>query len=624
MLHGHASNAENQAASTGSQLSSRACLLATIAAVIIGSIYFAVSLSVPIIHDAHGYYRIARQISTEGVFSKFELSEMRTYGYPAVLASLLTVADVTGANERALVFAIQLLAHIASAFLLRYALLVAAIRHWAASAAFYAVLLHPFALIYPAYMLTESLSLSLGTCVLACAISLFGIAPHRFWLGAAGGLLCGMMIAIRPANVYILPAWFLALLVPIALNRYTVRRSLEILLVGAAAMFIPLVPQLRNNLVYYDKLTPLVAARFAHGQQYIGILWIKYATSVIPGENPQILYLNPFATDRALAAAAPVKWYAQYPFRGAATLVLHAFNLLDQDMPLPYNVTLTPRYYPLVSVINLAVVAFAVCAAAFLFRIRGRLNGAERWACAVALVVVLSHLGLHSLFSVEARYGVAALVPIYGCAAVFAVAIKHLLPSVRLMVAGAVIAATAAGGALSVWVRSQSPAIRAAQALPSGREQTSTEPKQGEQQSREHSVALSFSPVDQWSLDHSERGPEESALLRSNGIQVSLIQHAITLETSTYYMVEFEVRAREGQAGELSVDFYAGPEYDHADQNLIVKEYRNSFTPVSFTCNSGADAPSAAFLRFATLSRDPIEIRNVRLSKLQSGAKGDP
>ena len=37
---------------------------------------------VPIIHDAEGYRLIAKDIEKSGIFSKYYLSELRTYGCP--------------------------------------------------------------------------------------------------------------------------------------------------------------------------------------------------------------------------------------------------------------------------------------------------------------------------------------------------------------------------------------------------------------------------------------------------------------------------------------------------------------------------------------------------------------
>lgn len=436
--------------------------IGTLVAITIAIIYFLATQSIPIIHDAAGYHRIGRQIWTQGLFSKWELSEMRTWGYPTLLGGLLKLAAAVHLSERVLVFAVQLAAYIASAFALRWAIGRARVPAWAATAAFCAVLLHPFALIYPSFMLTESLSQSLGTAVLACAIALMADARRQVAIAAVGGLLSGMMMAVRPSSAFIVPTLLLALAGAWFVRRPGRRAMLGMATAALLCLSAPLMPQLRNNIVYYQKPTVLVAAPFAQGQQYIGILWIKYATSIEPNRDPQIKYLNPLAVDEPMAATNPMGWYLRHPGRGLVTFALHAFNLLDQDLPVPYNTTLVPGYYPFVSIANLAVVALGLTGIGAMAASWRRRTPVERWTAAIAVGTLVCHLGLHSLFSVEARYGVAALIILYAFAAIsLGWLIRTASARARLLVGIWVIAFCIGGSLLSSWVRWQSPAIRA-------------------------------------------------------------------------------------------------------------------------------------------------------------------
>jgi hypothetical protein len=438
----------------------RGPLWGALLAVLIGFLYFQASLSIPLVHDALGYYRIARQIWREGLFSKWELSDIRTWGYPTFLGGILRLAAMVGASERWLVFVVQMGAHIASVFALRVAMRRAKIEHWAAEAVFYTLLIHPFALIYPAYMLPESLSLSLGTCALACAIALLSGSRGQVAIAGVLGLICWLMIAVRPGSIYILPVLAVALTAVWFLRRPALSRMFTIAAVSLIGLSLPLTPQLRNNLVYYGRMT--AAPAYTGGLQYSGVLWIKYATSIEPNRDPQVKYLNPFAAVQSPPAKNPIRWYVWYPGRGAVTLGLHVFNLLDQDLPLPYNLTLVPAYYPYVTTANLAVVALGLAGMGVIAASWRRRTPAERWTAALAVLMLTCHLGLHSVFSVEARYGVAALVVIYAFAAICSGwLIRTAQNRSRLIVGVFVLAFCTSGTWLSAWVRWQAPAIRA-------------------------------------------------------------------------------------------------------------------------------------------------------------------
>jgi hypothetical protein len=572
-------------------------------AIFIGHAFFINSLSVPLVHDSRGYYRLANEIWTNGLFSHFELSDLRTYGYPAVLGGLLRLADATGIGERWFVFVFQLLCHTGAAILLRRALFAAGVRGWISEAAFYAVLLNPFALIYPAYMLTESISLSLGVVAAAFAVRLYAPGRHLLWTAAAGGFVCGFMLEVRPANVFILPMWGLALGAILVRNRRFTRQVVLAWFVSFAAFVLPLLPQLRNNIVYYGKATPLIADPLSTRLQYFGILLSKYATSVEPDRDPRIMYDNPFVYDRALAASNPREWYLQYPVRGMGTFTLHAFNLIDQDLPLPYNRTPAPSYYPGVSIANFAIVGLALFGICVAYRRFREFSPVEQYLSVIAATMVASHLLLHSMFCVESRFGVAALIPIYASAAILCafLARTHHRP---LLIAATLTAGvvTVSGTSLSLWVRSYSPAIGAALAerppLPLSAESN-----------------LPLDMASKWTFTNARLATDGEVVLVCDGKNISLIQYPVTVEKSARYQVDFEVRSP-GSADALSVDLYNGPAYDHAEQNGIVREFRSSYQPVSFVWNSGTDAPPAAALRFATLSRVPVHVRNIRFARV--------
>ena len=70
--------------------------LATVLAILLAILYGWHTVRVPIGYDSEGYRQIAQDIRTSGVFSKFRYSELRTYGYPALLSLVLGVAETVG------------------------------------------------------------------------------------------------------------------------------------------------------------------------------------------------------------------------------------------------------------------------------------------------------------------------------------------------------------------------------------------------------------------------------------------------------------------------------------------------------------------------------------------------
>lgn len=68
----------------------------------------------PLFHDANGYLRAARDFSSHGVLSHFELLWIRTYGYPLLLSWADRAATLLGLPLRLVVTEIQLLVYISA------------------------------------------------------------------------------------------------------------------------------------------------------------------------------------------------------------------------------------------------------------------------------------------------------------------------------------------------------------------------------------------------------------------------------------------------------------------------------------------------------------------------------
>ncbi len=120
--------------------------LATVLAVLLAVLYGWHTVKVPIVHDAEGYRVIAEDIRVGGIFSKFYLSELRTYGYPWFLSFVWQMGRAVGWSDRLVVWGMQLGLHFGAAGCLWIALRKAGVRRWAAVAGYSAVVAHPFAL----------------------------------------------------------------------------------------------------------------------------------------------------------------------------------------------------------------------------------------------------------------------------------------------------------------------------------------------------------------------------------------------------------------------------------------------------------------------------------------------
>ncbi len=569
-------------------------------AVVLAVLYGWHTVPLPLVYDAEGYRKIAQDIWKDGVFSKFYLSELRTYGYPAFLSGVVRVAEAVGWSERWVGFGVQLGLHLGAASSLWVALRRAGVRSWAATAGYAGVVAHPFALLYPGYFLTESLSLSMGTFLLAGGIAAWGRRlPGWFWV--MGGLVCGAMAMVRPANLFMVPMW--ALVVGLGLWRRQWVAGL-----GLVCILIPWWPQWENNRLYHGKSTPLVASELGPAMRMMGVMFLKYTTSIVPGADARVKYENPFLVDIEEGISDPLGWYAAHPAEGLKTWGSHVFNLLDQDLPWPYVEDVAPWYSPYVAGANWAVVGLGLLTMAGVWR---RSTGGERWAVVLVGVLILGHLAMHSLFSVEGRYGVAMLVPLYGFAAVGLVGLGRGGSRNEWMAAGAVVVLVSGGGVgLSTWMRRQAPAIQAAM--------VERDPGVGEVverlTGRRPMDTLCHSPWVTWGMTMAGVGSDEEGVLVSDGKQVSLIEHDVRIEPNREYTVEFEVRGEKGSTEELSVDLYGGAAYDHPEQNGVLRLHTGVYEPVRFRWNSGPDAPAGTRLRFATLARRPLRIRNVRFT----------
>lgn len=587
-------------------------------AALIAYVYYFAWLDIPILHDAAGYLRAAQDILNKGLFSKYDMSDLRTYAWPFLLSGLVKLSNYTGVPLRLLAFHFELAFHLAACLGLRRALRAAGLAPGLATLVFLSVVLNPLVLIYPSYLLTESCSFS-SLILLAAASIWFMFSSGKTslgWIAAAGSALLGISIMIRPGNICMLPVWAGAMTIGFFLHRPGAAKILAICALALLFLVLPMIPQLVNNITYYGHVSLLVANDFSQGGRWLGVRCIKYATSYIGNDDPQVFYENPFHANEPLSFTNPLAWYRQNPLKGAATIGLHLFNLLDQDLPFPYNTTLTPRYYPAAAIANMFVVACGCIGLWISGRLALRSVRKIRIIYLIALTMLASVLAMYMFFAAETRWGVPALMVLYVFAAWL---IAGWMPGARslqrIVVLLVACGLTSAAYPLSRWVRQHAPAIRAAEQF---NRDAALVPK----------VMQTIAPgrpfvspgLNNWTLVQAGVGEEgEAILFVSKPGELSGLLHPVILERSTGYHVEFDARAVAAITSELSVDLYAGPSYDHNEQNSMFNAIGKTFGHFTADWNSGPDAPRDALLRFVTVSTRPIQVKNIVFRKIGSG-----
>jgi hypothetical protein len=428
-------------------------------AVIVAHAFLAHEWFYPSAWDATSYVNIAREIAERGLFSKYEGSGFRTYGYPLVLSFVLRVAAATGASFVVLLFGFQFLAYSGAALFLRHAL--APISATAARIVFCGLLLNYYALIYTPESLTESLSLSLLVLAAGWWATLWraGVAT---WPLLAGSLTVGFACMVRPANAFMIPVWVFGVALLLLRERAPVARVALCLAALVAAVAAPTIPQVRNNVIHYAKATPMVSADLGLLQQSMGVRYLKYATALPPVTQAPIHYDNPLYMGTTMSEASPWSWYIDHPWRGVATVALHTFNLTDQDLLFTYSRDLSPWYRVPLGIVNHAVVALGGVGLILLgLRMHSMKEPRSRDAYVMLVALIVANWAVYAWTAVEMRFGSVLLLVLFPLAAYGALRIaasrsRGKTGLVAAGVAGYIVLALL----LSEWVRDQSPLIR--------------------------------------------------------------------------------------------------------------------------------------------------------------------
>jgi hypothetical protein len=398
-----------------------------------------------ILYDSFHYFTLSRIVSSEGLWNFF--SRVRTYGYPLFVAAATGFSDTSPEATRSLVAAAQVLIYLGTSL---YAARVAE-RVFGSRRFFYAtyavMAFNPIALIHATELLSDLLSAVLVALALFGALGRGETKLRAFLVFLAAGL----SIAVRPANLAALPALALLWLMRARLYREPAVSSLAL---GALAVALALLPQLHGNVKAYGEWTPLLVDRLYGDQTVWGMAILKYGTLVGPGQAPGLVYRNPFYPE---GVASPGQFLRERPLGYLATLALHGFALVDQDLPFTYVTNPRPAWRWPLSLANYALLFLSGLGLAILLS-RERKTPPGLYAVGATLAG-LALLAVYLPVAVENRFSL-PLYMILPPAAVFAA----LWLAARR--SGTIVGVAIAGGGfiavcvqLSLWLTRQAPAL---------------------------------------------------------------------------------------------------------------------------------------------------------------------
>jgi hypothetical protein len=396
-----------------------------------------------VLYDSYHYWVLSQIVSTEGLANLF--SRVRGYGYPLFAAAATGFTAPSPEATRALAAAAQFLLYLGTCF---YAARVTE-RIFRSRRAFFAtytvMALNPIVLIRATELLSDALSASLVG--LSLFVSVEPDRPSRRALLAF--LAAGLAVAVRPANLALLPAlgvlWLLR-------GRQYQEPALRHLALGALAVAVTLLPQLLGNIKAYDEWSPLPAGHLYRDQVRWGTRILKYGTLVVPGQEPTLVYENPL---RPEGVDGPREFLRRRPVAYLRTLGAHAFAMIDQDLPFTYIQNPRPAYRWPLSLGNYAFFYLAGLGILVLL-FEGRKTPARLYAAGAALLG-LACVAVYLPVAVENRFSL----PLYVLlppAAVYAVGWLSARRS------GTVVALAIAGGGfvaacvqISLWLTKQAP-----------------------------------------------------------------------------------------------------------------------------------------------------------------------
>lgn len=328
-------------------------LVVTAAAAALAVLFFGAGYPTPI-YDGWGYYVLTGAL--RGGDLSIWPTGIRSYGYPLFALAATGFRPVPPAEFRLLVFLAQLVLYLVVCGLVARRLGRIFDSPRLGFAAYALGALNPA----PLLQATEPLSDLISAVLILAAVALSwrrpGEASARRLASAEAltSFLCaGAAAAVRPANLAIVAglaaAW--------AIRAWRWREGgLRMLLAAATGLAAPLVPQALLRRAQTGALLPLFEPGLYREQATWGMRAIKYGTLVMDTRPPFLLYVNPLYG----GAATPAEFALRDPLGYAGTLLLHAFAMLDRDLPFTYVTDLRPWYGTPVAAANFVVLLLAL------------------------------------------------------------------------------------------------------------------------------------------------------------------------------------------------------------------------------------------------------------------------
>ena len=355
---------------------------------------------------------VAEMPATELDGKPFEISKLRTYGYPMFVAGLLGIEKITHIPVLYLVYLAQLAGFLAASGWLAWLFS----RHGSprlGRLVLAALLLNVFIYPYLNLPLSDTLSFILEIVLFCLLGSLFytpatGRAALR--LGLPMGLVLGYMLMVRPGNLYLLVFAGISWLA-ILFYRRSARPLLWTLPAIALGFAAAIAPQLAFNLHHYHKFTFLPVGALGGFQIDAGRILLKYSTWTHNG-GEGLYYLNPW---RGLQDNTDLSWYFDHPWDGLRTIFLHIFGMLDVNFYLPYLTEPKPHHRWLLLILSSGLVYWAVwgwfralCRWRTLY-LAGEKQPALLFLLGTSALLAVSWLGIYALTAGENRFALPVL-----------------------------------------------------------------------------------------------------------------------------------------------------------------------------------------------------------------------
>lgn len=415
----------------------------------------------PVVADALGYYDLGKLIATVG--PKAFASELRTYGYPALLAGIMRVVGHDVRDVQAAAFVVQLGLLIGAAWIgarrVEGALGIGGI----GQVVFVATVANPFLLMHSVQVLTDLPAAVL--LYLAVALSLPQRRPESaasVTLLAAGALFCaGFAVMLRPSSLVVAPVVGGIWIARAVLFRDVSWTALPVALL---AFGLPFGPQAWSNERAFGVAHPLIV-RSLYGDQLLwGLTYSKYATLAIPGVPSTLFYDNPFRPPPGLTMQE-VLW--EHPGSYLATLSVHAFALVDQDLPFTFVRDVDPWYRWPLSVLNYLFLLGAFVGVAIGLRGTahrpGELLRRQRFTVLACGLAALAVVAVYLPTAVESRFSLPLYLLLAPPFALAAVRVYDTVPTAGAwrVSLGVLVVAVWVGlaAAASTWVQDQAPLL---------------------------------------------------------------------------------------------------------------------------------------------------------------------